>query len=326
MSGKEKDLTEEDYLKKHLEGLESGSKGKEEQNDTVDNESNASSSNTGRVSDLKYYSFDVKMLPCGKFYPEGTLLMIRPAEVAEIQSYSTVDDDNFYDIVEKMNGMLQSCVRVKYSNGDIGTYLDIKDQDRLYIIFLIRELTFQKGNSLTVKVPSPCGDGDEEMGIELKKDNFVFHEVSEALDKYFIPSSGSYKFNIKNGKSFEIAPPTIGIQKAFSDYIVKETQKNKEAGTGKKLDMSFLKIIPFLLPNRTSISYEGIKSKLKEFKEMDNISFQFVNSAVGKLTFGIKELKKMSECGEEVRTPMKFPSGASSIFVIQDAFESYLEE
>jgi hypothetical protein len=59
---------------------------------------------------------------------------------------------------------------------------------------------------------------------------------------------------------------------------------------------------------------------------MDEVSFQFLNSAVSKLSFGIKELKKISECGEEVRTPMKFPSGASSIFVVQDAFEAYLEE
>jgi hypothetical protein len=35
-----------------------------------------------------------------------------------------------------------------------------------------------------------------------------------------------------------------------------------------------------------------IKAKLKEFEEMDDMSFQFLNSAVSKMTFGIKELKK----------------------------------
>jgi hypothetical protein len=81
-----------------------------------------------------------------------------------------------------------------------------------------------------------------------------------------------------------------------------------------------------MLSGRSTITYDGIKSKLKEFEEMDDISFQFLNSAVSKMTFGIKELKKMCECGEEVRTEMTFPNGASGIFVIHDAFEAYIEE
>ena len=81
-----------------------------------------------------------------------------------------------------------------------------------------------------------------------------------------------------------------------------------------------------MLPGRTSITYDGIKAKLKEFEEMDDISFQFLNAAVGKMTFGIKELKTNCECGEEVRTEMQFPDGASAIFVIPDAFDAYLKE
>jgi hypothetical protein len=51
-----------------------------------------------------------------------------------------------------------------------------------------------------------------------------------------------------------------------------------------------------------------------------------LNSAVSKMTFGIKELKKNCECGEEVHTDMQFPTGASGIFVIHDAFEAYIKE
>ena len=64
----------------------------------------------------------------------------------------------------------------------------------------------------------------------------------------------------------------------------------------------------------------------KEFEEIDDISFQFLNAAVGKMTFGIKELKKKCSCGEEVHTDMQFPNGASGIFVIHDAFEAYIKE
>jgi len=142
----EHEMSEEDYLKRHLHDLESA---KAPQAMNTDIPQKATVENT-RVTDLQYFNFDIRELPCGDFYPAGTLFMVRPAQVREIQAYSMVDDQNFYDIVEKMNDMLQSCVRVKYSDGKIGSYLDIKDQDRLFLVFLIRELTFQQGNSLSI--------------------------------------------------------------------------------------------------------------------------------------------------------------------------------
>lgn len=320
MSDKEKgkdNLTEEDYLKRHLGDLEEGKK----QAENKVNDSNFDYSikqEHSTISDLQYFNFDIRELPCGQFYPIGTLFMVRPAQVREIQAYSMVDDENFYDIVEKMNGMLQSCVRIKYPEGRMGSFLEVKDQDRLFLIFLIRELTFQQGNSLTVNAICPCDN--TEISIELKRDNFVFHEIDEKLKNYYSVNKGSYVFSIKNNKEYELTPPNIGLQKAFSDYIIRETNDKK------KPNLAFLKIIPFMLAGRTTITYEGVKAKLKEFEDMDDMSFQFLNSAVSKMTFGIKELKKICECGDEVRTEMRFPDRASGIFVIHDAFEAYIKE
>jgi hypothetical protein len=81
-----------------------------------------------------------------------------------------------------------------------------------------------------------------------------------------------------------------------------------------------------MLNGRSSITIDGIKAKLQEFERIDDISFQFLNAAVGKMTFGLKELKKTCSCGLEVRSEMTFPNGASGIFVIHDAFEAYIKE
>ena len=80
-----------------------------------------------------------------------------------------------------------------------------------------------------------------------------------------------------------------------------------------------------MLNGRTTITYDGIKAKLQEFEQMDDISFQFLNAAVSKMTFGIKELVKEVD-GQEVRADMQFPNGASGIFVIHDAFEAFIKE
>ena len=143
----------------------------------------------------------------------------------------------------------------------------------------------------------------------------------EKLMKYFNRTNNSFIFKTVNNKQFELTPPNIGIQKAFTEYIVKENNENKQP------NLSFLKIIPFMLGGRNSITYDGIKAKLTEFEQLDDISFQFLNAAVGKMTFGIKELvKPCSACGVEVRAEMQFPNGASGIFVIHDAFEAFIKE
>ena len=88
-----------------------------------------------------------------------------------------------------------------------------------------------------------------------------------------------------------------------------------------------MKIIPFLLYDRTSITIDGIKAKLTEYEKMDDISFQFLNSAVDKMTFGIEKLKKnCGVCGLEVHTDMIFPDGPSALFVVHDAFDQFIEE
>jgi hypothetical protein len=310
----DKEMSEEDFLKKHLEEQENKSNFNPSKS-MIDQISTKQAVDSTRTTDLQYFNFDVNDLPCGKFYPVGTLLMIRPAQVKEIQAYSMVDDNNFYDIVEKMNDMLQACVRVKYPNGNIASYIDVKDQDRLYLIFMIRELTFQTGSSLAVTVQSGSGD----VQIELKRENFKFHEVDSKIEKYFSKAKNCYVFKTINNKEFELTPPNIGIQKSFTDYIIKENNDSRTP------NLAFLKIIPFMLDGRTSITYEGIKAKLKEFEEIDDISFQFLNAAVSKMTFGIKELYKVID-GQEVRADMQFPNGASGIFVVHDAFEAFIKE
>lgn len=305
-------LSEEDYLRKHIESLESNkstaSSNTVQPQVTVDN---------SRASDLHYFAFDVKEFPCGIFYPAGSTIQVRAAQVKEIQSYSMVDDNNFYDIVEKMNDMLSACVRVKYLDGTIGSYMDIRDPDRYFLIFLIRELTFQKGSSLSTTAICECG---KEVSIELKRDNFKLFEQSSRVLSFFDPVTLSFRFEVKNGRVFNLAPPTIGLQRSFTEYIVKENSEKK------KPNLSFLKIIPFLLYDRTSITIDGIKSKLEEYQKIDDVSFQFLNAAVEKMTFGIEKLRKQCECGLESHTDMIFPDGPSAIFVVHDAFEQFIKE
>jgi hypothetical protein len=117
-----------------------------------------------------------------------------------------------------------------------------------------------------------------------------------------------------------LSPPSIGIQKAFTEYVITENLQKR------KPNLSFLKIIPFTLVNKNTITQDEIKQHLDNFQKIDDISFQFLNSAVDKMTFGIEKLIKFCQCGQEIHTKMVFPNGPSAIFVIHDAFDQFIKK
>jgi len=260
-------------------------------------------------------------LPCGIFYKQGVKISIRSASVQEVQAYSVVDDNNYLDITEKMNHILGSCVRFHHANGTIGSYKDVRDSDRLYLIFMIRELTFPGGKNLSKDVI--CDNGHE-FKMELRatssdkvKKTFVNYDMPDKISKYFDPKEKVFVFNI-DGVDYKLSPPTIGIQEVFFGDIKDKIKIEKIP------NVAFLKLVSFMLHDRNKITEDGIKAKEQEFKNMGMKTFQILNQAVGHMLFGIKEMKsECPTCGMEVRTDMSFPTGASNIFVIPDAFDEY---
>lgn len=305
MPTQSKTESSEDHLKKYLDNNDFN----DGDNNTHNNVKEVKKDNFSTQKDLSFLSVDISELPCAPFYPAGTTVFIRAAQVSEIQAFSVVDDTNFYDIYEKVNHMVQSCVFVKLPNGDRKPYSNLIDGDRWYLLFIIRELTFQNGNDLHTEVKG--------LKIPIKRGYFDFHKMDEKLGRYYDELSGKFIIQTKIGE-IELAPPTLGLQKSFSDYMLEQVQAKKD------LDQSFLKIIPYTMPGRTSITKEGIEKKIMEFKSMDLNEFQFLNSSVDKMLFGIKGVKMLDENGVEVHSGDIFPEGISRLFVSPDAFDDFL--
>jgi len=267
----------------------------------------------GGGNTLHYITVDLSALPAGLFYKPGTTIMIRAASVAEVQAYSAVDDNNFLDVTDKMNEMLGRCVKIKHPGGMIGSYKDLKDNDRLYLIFMIRELTFQKNSNLAKDVT--CHNCKHEFKIQFRSTpgpdspkTFVNYEMDPELESFFNKQDRTFDFEV-GGTLWKLAPPCISLQEIFFKSIKDKVQSDRTP------NVSFLKIIPFTLWDRKTITEEGIKAKEEEFKNLDMDTFLFLDEVVSKMLYGIKELRQnCPSCGEEVHTDMTFPKGASSIF------------
>ena len=181
----------------------------------------------------EYYTIPLEVLPCGLFYKIGTKISIRAAKVQEVQAYSVVDDNNYLDITEKMNQILSSCIKYVYANGAQGSYKDVRDGDRLFLIFMIRELTFPGGKNLSKDVT--CDNCGHEFKMELRatssdkvQKSFVNYEMPEKIAKFFDPQERVFVFKI-DGVDYKLAPPTIGIQEIFFGDIKNKIQGEKKS-------------------------------------------------------------------------------------------------
>ena len=98
--------------------------------------------------DFGWKNLPLAVLPSrGFFYPEGTKIAIRSAEVKEIRHFSTIDEDDLIDLDEKLNFILSKCSTMHFPSEGVVSYKDLKHEDRFFLIMAIRDLTFIQGEN-----------------------------------------------------------------------------------------------------------------------------------------------------------------------------------
>lgn len=307
----DKDKQQMDYLGKIVSENEEDKDSKKVDNDVVLSNENP----------LDYIQIETGSLPLSYFYKEGTKISIRAAKVTEVQAYSVVNDENYLDVTEKMNQLLSTCVRVILPGNVKGSYKDVKDGDRLFLIFLIRELTFQKGHSYSKAAKCSCNHTFDipfraSSNQEYPK-TFEFYEMPENLEEYYNKRDKLFKLDFDKAV-YKLAPPTIGIQEQFFTLMKERVAAEEE------MNVSFNKVMPFLLPHLSHVSEKGLVTREQEYTDMPLELWGDLDAMVDEMKFGLKGLKMdCPECGTEVRTDVKFPTGAKGIFAVSSRFKKH---
>jgi hypothetical protein len=259
---------------------------------------------------LGYHVVPTISLPSGgMFYPEGTEISIRSAKVTEIRHFSTIDETNVLDIDEKLNQILESCIRITSANKRL-SYKDILEEDRFYIILSIRDLTFPEPESnLRIDHTSKKGEKHE---IEIKKEFFQYFKIPTELDKYYDPERKSFMIETKSFGTIEMNPPVIGVMQKITAYIKEKQQK------GQKVDQSVLQIIPYLHKDWRGFSDKTLFEFEIELNGWSNKKYNLVYTLAEKMKIGVQPNMLVQLGDEEEEVPITFRDGIKSLFVVQD--------
>ena len=265
-----------------------------------------------------YTKLDLTTFPSrGKFYRDDFEIHIRPARVAEIRAFSTIDENNLKEVDDGLNNIVLSCSKVQYGN-QRGSYKDVLEEDRIYLILSIRELTFKTGEQ-TLMMPvgkKSCKTNNckAQESVELRTNNLQFNTIVDSIEKYYDDADRCYSITTKNYGMIKLAPPTIGVMRAITDYIRTREEKNQS------WDKSTLAILPYLQREWRGWQEKDIYSLITSFQGWDATKYTIVYRLAEDLKIGVKPEMGFpcQSCGEEVTVPLTFPGGIKAMFIIPD--------
>ena len=265
-----------------------------------------------------YTRLDLNSFPSGgKFYRDDFEIHIRPAKVAEVRSFSTIDENNLREVDEGLNNLIISCSKTTYGT-QRGSYKDILEEDRIYLILSIRELTFKTGeHTLMMPVSTKACKSSmckSQESVELRTNNLQFNTVVDKFEKYYDNADRCYSIATKNYGVIQMAPPTIGIMRAITDYIRDREENNKN------WDKSTLAILPYLQREWRGWTEKDIFAKITSFQGWDSTKYTIVYRLAEDMKIGVKPemVFPCKSCSEEVTVPLTFPGGIKALFLIPD--------
>lgn len=282
---------------------------------------------SSRILETGWKNLPVGLLPSGgRYYPEGTEIAIRPAEVSEIKHFSTVEEDDVSSVSEALNFILSRCMKMNFPGEGVVDYRDIIQEDRFFIVMAIRDLTFINGeNRIILKPKVKCQETRKcpyTSGFELKTGVLDFFSISERVMGYYSEEERCFSFTLRTEPEdpIKLSIPTIGVTDLIYNFIERNKSKLKEE------DRSFLKIAPFIFPEWRDLSDPVIFAEMRKSDYWSKERFSLFYKMSNELKTGTRLNAKIEcpECKGSIEAPIVFKDGIKSIFVISDIFGQLL--
>ena len=259
----------------------------------------------------------------GMFYPDGATLSIKAADVGEVRHFSSIDEGDPLDMDDKLNMVMDKCLKLNFPNTR-ASWKDLKEEDRFWLVFAIRELTFKNGENklfVNVKCGIRCaGDGSFVEKVEMSKDNFDYYKINPKLMRYYSDSEKCFIITdrqINNpGNTIKLYVPSLGVTTFIKNFIRDKNQR------GDFYDKAFLKFAPFMFNDWRTMSEASYIKTQQDGLGWNQFTIALMVQAVEMIRFGVKtEIKRScTQCGVEVAAPLSFQGGVRSLFLISDPF------
>jgi hypothetical protein len=260
---------------------------------------------------LGWMVLDQSELPSkGKFYPNGCVIKIRSARAAEIRHFSTMDEENYIDMEEKLNHIVEMCTQITLNDKRL-SYKDLLEEDRIVVLLSIRDLTFpEPENKLILK--GKTESSKKTVDIELSSRYLVATEVPTEIEGYYSSKERMYVIKTRSAGEVRMRPPSIGVMQEITKYLKDRQEKEVE------FDKAFIQVLPYITPDWRQLNLPKIFNLEVDYKAWDQKKFMVIYRLAEKMKIGVETTLEMEFEGEIAKAPLDFPGGIKSLFIISD--------
>lgn len=261
------------------------------------------------------------------FYPEDWQFRIRPATVEAIRHWSTIDDENANSVDRVFNEILKSCFAIVTTNGPIPWY-NINAWDRFFFILLIKEYTFQKGETI-IEYSEDCINCDNPVTFRLSSDALLYDLPDEEVMGMYNQQARMWEidpneYGLESDDLLRLYLPTLEKDINIKQWAVNRYQENPN----RELDAILIRFLPWFLPKISkddTIAQRQIKEFKRRYESWDIDTFKFYDDVITNIivTPNTRLIQRCPVCGEEVTSLIRFPNGASSLFNVQSKFKKF---
>lgn len=260
---------------------------------------------------LGWMVLDQEELPSkGKFYPHETVIKIRSARASEIRHFSTMDENNYIDMEEKLNHIVEMCTQITAGDKRL-SYKDILEEDRIVLLLSIRDLTFpEPENKLILK--GKTEHTKVAVDIELSSRYLVATQVPTEIEAYYSSKERTYVIKTRSAGEVRMRPPSIGVMQEITKYLKDRQEKEVE------FDKAFIQVLPYITPDWRQLNLPKIFNLEVDYKSWDQNKFMVIYRLAEKMKIGVETTLEMEYDGEIAKAPLEFPGGIKSLFIISD--------
>ena len=261
------------------------------------------------------------------FYPEDWEFRIRPATVEAIRNWSVIDDENPNSINTVFNEVLKSCFSIVTSNGPIPWY-NANAWDRFFFILLIREYTFQRGET-AIQYTEDCINCDNPVTFNLTSGSLLFDMPDPEVMPMYDRASRNWiidpnDYGLPMDDSIRLWLPTLEKDMNIRQWLTNRYQENPN----KNFDPVLIKFMPWFMPKISkddTIAQRQIKEFKRKFESWDIDTFKFMDDVITNvmITPQQKLIQKCPVCGEEVTSQIRFPNGPSALFNVSGKYGKF---
>jgi hypothetical protein len=268
-------------------------------------------------NELGWKNVPLECLPTqGLFYPMGTKIAIRAANVQEIRHWSTIEDTDGLGIDDVMNYIVERCVQLVIP-GKRAYSKDLKEIDRFYLIFAIREYTFKDGeNKLFTEIPTKNGQTHK---VEVTKEIISYFKPDAKLMKFYSELERCFIFPLKSGEQFKMFIPNIGITTFLKEYRIEKKQK------GQTVDQDFEKYCLFLFEDWRGLTRDRFEDEHQKSYNWSLEKISVLSNVVDLVKSSVNPTITTMIDGEgEVTVPLNFQGGLKAIFIIPNILDELI--